>query len=212
MAYADYQQIDYIDWINKPPETLQFDIVLMCRLLNNLSTFDIESSDDEGKLWYISGQQVHPEIIINKKYNPVFCLDPEKYHPENLIQTNGKTALSENHIAYRVLSLTDYYKAMAACMDMDVSADIYFYPTRKFNDHCLLNSESKSIIEKLSRISKLTVIEDVDLTAHYLAKHIRDNKLNCIASAINVNSKYSSQVLAICDKKYKDILPGIKIC
>lgn len=212
MAYADYQQLDYIDWINKQSETLQFDIVLMCRLLNNLSIFDIESSDDEGRLWYISGQQVSPEIIINKKYNPVFCLDPEEYHPENLMQTNGKTTLSENHVAYRVLSLTDYYKAMATCMDMDVSEDMYFYPTRKFNNHCILNSEGKSIIEKLSRISKLTVIEDVDLTAHFLAKHIREYKLNCVASAINVDSKYSSQVLAICDREYEGILPGIKIC
>jgi len=212
MAYADYQQMDYIDWINKQSETLQFDIVLMCRLLNNLSIFDIESSDDEGGLWYISGQQVSPEIIINRKYYPVYCLNPEEYHPENLIHTNGKTKLSENHFAYRVLSLTDYYKTMAACMGMDVTEDMYFYPTRKFNDLCLLNSECESIIEKLSRISKLTVIEDVDLTAHCLAKHIRDNKLNCAASAINIDSRYSSQVLAVCNRKYGDILPGIKIC
>jgi hypothetical protein len=212
MAYVDYQQMDYIDWINKQSETRQFDIVLMCRLLNNLSIFDIESSDDEGRLWYISGQQVSLEIIIDRKYYPVYCLNPEEYHPENLIHTNGKTKLSENCFAYRVLSLTDFYKAIAACMDMDIAEDTYFYPVRKFSDLCLLNSEGKSIIEKLSRISKLTVIEDIDLTTHYLAKHIRDNKLNCIASAINVNSKYSSQVLAVCDRKYGDILPGIKIC
>ena len=155
---------------------------------------------------------VHPEIIINRKYYPVYCLSSEEYHPENLIHTNGKTKLSENHFAYRVLSLTDYYKAMAASMGVDVTEDLCFYPTRKFNDLCLLNSEGESIIEKLSRISKLTVIEDVDLTAHCLAKHIRDNKLNCTASAINIDSKYSSQVLAVCDSKYGDILPGIKIC
>jgi hypothetical protein len=212
MAYIDYQQMDYIDWINKQSEMRQFDIVLMCRLLNNLSIFDIESSDDEGMLWYISGQQVPPEIVINKKYNPVYCLSPEEYHPENLIHTNGKTRLSGNHFAYRAFSLTDYYKAMAACMGMDVTEDMYFYPTRKFNDICLVNSESKSIIERLSRISKLTVIEDVDLTAHCLAKHIRDHKLSCVASAINIDSKYSSQVLAVCDRKYGDILPGVKIC
>jgi len=212
MAYADYLQLDYIDWINKQSETLKFDIVLMCRLLNNLSIFDIESSDDEGRLWYISGQQIPPEIIINRKYNPVYCLNTDRYHPENLIHTNGKTRLSENHFAYKVLSLTDYYKAMATCMGVDVTEDIYFYPVRKFNDICLLSSEGKSIIEKLSRISKLTVIEDVDLTTHCLAKHIRDNKLNCTASAINIGSKYLSQVLAVCDRKYGDILPGIKIC
>ena len=116
MSYLDYQQIDYIYWINKQPETHQLDVVLMCRLLNNLSIFDIESSDDEGKLWYLSGQQFPPEIIINKRYNPVCCLNPGNYCPENLIHTNAKTRLSEDCSAYRVISLTDYYKAMATCL------------------------------------------------------------------------------------------------
>ena len=75
-----------------------------------------------------------------------------------------------------------------------------------------MNSEGKSIIEKLSKIAKLTVIEDVDLTANYLAKHIQDHNLSCVISAINIDARYSSQVLTICDKRYEDILPGIKIC
>lgn len=212
MAYIDYQQKDYIYWINKQTEMPKFDIVLMCRLLNNLSVFDIESSDDEGMLWYISGQQVLPEIIINRMYNPIYCLHPDKYCPENLIQTNSRTRLSDSCIVYRVLSLTDYYKAIAACFGIDINGKMFFYPVRKFNGISLLNPEGESIIGKLSKIAKLTVIEDVDLTANYLAWHIRTHKLNCIASAISIDSQYSSQVLAICDVRYADILPGAKIC
>ncbi len=212
LSYLDYQQIDYINWIDKQPETLQSDILLLCRLLNNLSLFNIESTDDEGKLWYIAGQQHSPEIIVNQKYSPVYCLDPKNYCPENLIHTNAKIRLSADCSAYRVISLTGYYKAMSTCMGTDAKDDCYYYPVRKFNHLSLLNSNGRSVIGKLSKIANLTVIEDVDLTANYLAKHIQEHNIDCVASAININNRYSSQVLAVCDKKYKNILPGIKIC
>jgi len=212
MSYLAYQQMDYINWIDKQPGTFQLDTVLMCRLLNNLSLFDIETVDDEGVLWHIAGQQNSPEIIISQKYNPIYCLNPENYCPKNLIHTNAKTRLSEDRSAYKVISLTDYYKAMVACMGMDIEEDFCYYPVRKFNHLSLLNSKAESIIEKLSKIAKMTVIEDVDLTANYLAKHIRNHNLSCVISAINIDPRYSSQVFAVCDKKYENILPGIKIC
>ncbi|MDD5011086.1 MAG: hypothetical protein PHQ00_03075, partial [Phycisphaerae bacterium] len=212
MAYMAYQQKDYIDWIDRQTGTFQFDIALMCRLLNNLSIFDIKYTDDEGKLWYISGQNILPEIIVSKMYNPVHSLCPEKYFPENLIQTNGKTRLSENCVAYRVLSLADYYKAIASCLGMNVGDEMFFYPVRKFNENSLLNSKGGSIISKLLGIVKLTIIEDVDLTINYLIKHVQSHKLNSMVSIINVDSQYSSQILAICDKKYESMLPGKKIC
>lgn len=207
-----YHQTDYIDWIDKQPEKLQLDAVLMCRLLNNLSLFNIESTNDEGALWYIAGQQHPPENFISRKYNPVCCLDPKNYCPENIIHTNGKTKLSEDRSAYRVASLTDYYKAIAVCIGMDIADNCYYYPVRKFNHLSLLNSKGKSIISKLSKIANLTVIEDVDLTANYLAKHIQEHNLDCSISAINIDARYSSQVLAVCDKRYENILSGIKIC
>jgi hypothetical protein len=212
LSYLDYQQMDYINWIDKQPETLQSDVVLLCRLLNNLSLFNIESTDDEGKLWYIAGQQHSPEFIVNQKYNPVYCLDPKNYCPENLIHTNGKTRLSGDCSAYRAISLIDYYKAMSTCMGADAKDNCYYSPVRKFNHLSLLNSNGKSIIGKLSKMANLIVIEDVDLTANYLAKHIQEHNLDCVASAININTRYSSQVLAVCDKKYENILPGTKIC
>ncbi len=212
MAYLDYQQIDYVDWINKQTELLKFDVILMCRLLNNISQFDIEHSDDEGMLWFISGQQYSPDIIVSKKYNPVHCLTPEKYCPGNLIHTNGRTRLSENSSAYRVLSLTDYYKAIAFCLGRDINDELFFYPVRKFNENSLLNYTGQSIIGKLSSISKLTVIEDIDLTANYLFTHIKNFKLDIAANAINSDSQYSSQVLAVYNKKYANILPGAKLC
>lgn len=212
MAYIDYRQMDYIDWINKQTEFFKFDAILMCRLLNNLSVFHIEKSDDEGKLWYILGQKNSPEIIIGKKYNPVHCLNPQNYHPEYLIHTNGRTRLSEDCIAYRALSLTDYYRAISFCLGMGIDDKMFFYPVRKFNANSLLNPDGDTIIDKLSKISKLTVIEDVDLTADYLVEHIRRCRLNLAASVINANSKYSSQVLAVCGEQYTDILPGGRMC
>lgn len=212
MAYLDYRQMDYIDWINKQTQPFKFDVILMCRLLNNISIFDTEHSDDEGMLWHISGRQYSPDIIVSKKYNPVHCLTPEKYCPENLIHTNGRIRLSENSSAYRVLSLTDYYKAIAFCLGRDINDELFFYPVRKFNENSLLNYTGQSIIGKLSSISKLTVIEDVDLTANYLFKHIQNYKLDITATTINTDSQYASQVLAVGNKKYANILSGEKLC
>ena len=99
---------------------------------------------------------------------------------------------------------------MTTCTDTDIAENSYYYPVRKFNHLSLLNSKGQSIIEKLSKIAKLTVIEDVDLTANYLANHIQEHSLDCAVSAISVDARYSSQVLAVCDKKYESILPGQK--
>jgi hypothetical protein len=101
---------------------------------------------------------------------------------------------------------------MATCVGMDTKDNFYYYPVRKFNHLSLLNSNGKSIIEKLLKVAKLTVIEDVDLTVNYLATHIHEHNLDCVASAMNIDDRYSSQILAVCDKRYENILPGIRIC
>ncbi len=95
---------------------------------------------------------------------------------------------------------------------MDVTDSVDYCPTRKFNKQSLWSPSGESIIAKLSKIAKLSIIEDVDLTADYLSKHVQDNKLSCVVSAINIDARYSSQVFAICDRKYENILPGTKIC
>ena len=85
-------------------------------------------------------------------------------------------------------------------------------PVRKFNDQSLFDDKGQSIVAKLAKNCKMIIIEDVDLTANHLARHIKSHCLDCIASAVSVSSRYSSQVLAVSEKQYKTILPGVQIC
>lgn len=188
------------------------DIVLMCRLLNNISTFEIKSTDDEGFLWYVMGKRVSPQVLIDKSYQPEKCLTPQNYCPKYLGLSNGNTQISDYDFAYRVISLTDYYKGVECYYGRGIQVDHVYYPIRQFNERSLIGSGEESIIGKLIRIAKMVVIEDVDLTAACLKQHIEKFRLNCSASAINIDARYSSRILAIANKDYENYLPGQRIC
>jgi len=216
LAYLDYQQLDYTKWAQKAYSErsgpCSHDIVLMCRLLNNISTFEIKKTNDEGFLWYVMGKRVPPTILLKKSYRPQICLTPQNYRPEYLGLSNGNIQISHSGSAYRVISLTDYYKGVECYCGRAIQEDYVCYPIRQFNELSLIASDAESIIGKLIQIAKVVVIEDIDLTAAFLKQHIKKFQLNCCASAINIDARYSSQILAIANKDYANYLPGQKIC
>jgi hypothetical protein len=122
--------------------------------------------------------------------------------------TNGKIHLRDDRV-YRSLSLTDYYKGIHFCSSKDCSlSDSVYYPTRQFNKNALELPDGTSLLKRLSCISKLVAIEDADLNEQVLAEHIESHKLdNCSALVINKDSRFASQIFAICDKKFDQYLP-----
>ena len=55
----------------------------------------------------------------------------------------------------------------------------------------------------LSQVAKLVAIEDADLDEKVLAEHFESYKLdNCKDLEVNKNSRCTSQIFAICDKKF----------
>ena len=216
LSYFDYQMQDYKQWINdtycKQIDNYQTDIVLMCRLLNNISNFAIYKTDDEAVAWNIMGKKVSPQILLKRSYKPELCLNPQNYYPKNLGQSNGKTQISVTDSAYRVISLSDYYQAVERYNNMETNNNSIYFPTRQFNEDSLLATKDESILNHLVQISKMVVIEDVDLNIECLKGHIKKYRLDCYASVINNDPKYSSRIFAITSEKYKNHLPGQRIC
>lgn len=216
LAYLDYQQQDCGHWIqteySKLSGACRHDIVLMCRLLNNISSFKIERNDDEALLWHIMGRRVGPQVLLKRFYRPEICLASEYPISEHLALSNGKTRMSHSALAYRVISLTDYYKGIGIYCGRKTKEDFVYYPIREFNGNSLMAPDGQSILSKLPRIARMTVIEDVDLTSATLKEHISNFQINCCAATININAKKASQVFVVADPQYEGSLPGFRIC
>lgn len=210
MSYVDYCQMDYRSWLGKynNRNKHQIDIVLMCRLLNNISNFKIKNTDDPHLIMTIAGRGANPGSIAYERYKPTQCLNPKNFDTKELILTNGKIHLRDDRI-YRSLSLTDYYKGIHYCTSKNYSlSDSVFYPTRKFNKNALELPDGTSLLRRLSQVAKLVAIEDADLNEKILAEHFEHYKLdNCRVLEVNKNSRYASQIFAICDKKFEPYLP-----
>jgi hypothetical protein len=117
MSYLDYCQMDYRSWLEKYNirDAHQNDIVLMCRLLNNISDFEIKNTDDTYSIMEIAGRGVSPASIAYERYRPTHCLASGNFDTNELILTNGKIRSRDENI-YRSLSLTDYYKGIHCCI------------------------------------------------------------------------------------------------
>ncbi|MHC4113974.1 MAG: hypothetical protein ACYSSL_01420 [Planctomycetota bacterium] len=209
MSYLDYCQIDYRSWLEKynNRDKHQIDIVLMCRLLNNISDFEIKNTDDTYSIMEIAGRGVNPASIADERYHPTYFLNPENFDTNELILTNGKIQLRGDRI-YRSLSLTDYYKGIHCSITKDCPlSDFVYYPTRKFNKDALELPDGTSLLSRLSQVAKLIAIEDADLNEQVLAEHFDCYKLDkCRALVINKNSRFASQIFAICDNKFESYL------
>lgn len=209
MSYLDYCEMDYRDWLDKRnyKDQHQIDIVLMCRLLNNISNFEIKNTDDTYSITQIAGRGVTPESIAYEKYRPTHCLSHDNFDTNELVLTNGKICLKDE-IIYRSLSLTDYYKGVHCCScEASPLSDSIYYPTRKFNKDALELPDGSSLLKRLTQVAKLIVIEDADLNGQILAEHFKSFKLdNCRTLEINNSSRFASQIFAIYDKKFDPYL------
>ena len=91
-------------------------------------------------------------------------------------------------------------------------ANEVYYPVRLFNLNALLFASKSSILEKLCAISKLTVIEDVDLTSEQLRIHLQKYALKHVAASIIPQSKlHLAKLFCVCKVDFAKLLPGERI-
>ncbi|GAH14349.1 unnamed protein product, partial [marine sediment metagenome] len=166
----DYSQADYLQWIKEQKvtkEKYKFDIALICRLLNNLSTFELNFSNNWRMIHKLGEEGLSKADWLNRRFEPHNCLSPDNLSTKYIFLKNSNVLLKIGE-SFRHLSLSNYYKGLQLLHNKDALNDsdtnsIYF-PIRQFNPSCLQLSEGNSILGELCNLAKLVVIEDVDLT------------------------------------------------
>ncbi len=219
ISYLDYSQADYLQWIQEQKATkgnFKFDIALICRLLNNLSTFKLNFSNNWRVIHKLGEEGLSKADWLNRSFEPHNCLNPNNLSTKNILLKNSNVLLKIGK-SFRHLSLLNYYKGLQLLDSTDASNDgdtnaIYF-PIRQFNSSCLQLPEGNSVLEKLCDLAKLVVIEDVDLTKKILIEHLIEHNLENIAvSHVNRHNRINSaQVFCLCNTEFEDFLPGKRI-
>ncbi|MGD0078237.1 MAG: hypothetical protein ABSB91_06390 [Sedimentisphaerales bacterium] len=219
ISYLDYHQSDYLQWLQEQKLTqgsYKFDVSLLCRLLNNLSEFKLNFSSDWRIIHILGEDELSKTSWMDRRFLPHNCLSPENLSIKNIYLKNTNVSL-ENGKSFKHLSLSDYYKGLQLLNSKSdsnvINADTIYYPIRQFNPMSIKLPDGKSALEKLCNLSKLVVIEDVDLTKEDLIQHLIENNLENIAAAnINRHNRLNSaSIFCLCNKEFADLLPGKKI-
>jgi hypothetical protein len=213
-----YSQADYLLWLHQqaPPESnCRFDVALICRLLNNLSAFRIDSSTNWRVIHKLGDEHLGEAAWINREFEPHNCLSRDNFSTENIFLKNSNVSMRGGK-SYRHLSLSNYYKGLqllsAGNASTDDPANVVYFPIRQFNPASLELPDGKSALEKLCNLARLVVIEDVDLTKRDLINHLIEHNLDNIAfSHIRRHNRVNSaQIFCLCNTEFQDLLPGTK--
>jgi hypothetical protein len=172
-----YARSGYLEWITNQPESdsQNFHIVLMCRLLNNLSDFSIDIADESVSAKKLLGTKFDKRVWYFRQYLPQTVLDLD-YATTNLIVTNTRINHTDG-FTFRQPSLTDYfqglYRLTTGPPPSNTSDRAIFYFVRKFCAESLTLPDGTDALEKLTRRNHCIIIEDVDLDPRMLQRHLK---------------------------------------
>jgi len=214
-----WEQADYLSWIDRQPVSRNeksFHVILLCRLLNNLSDFSIGWIDDWPQVQRLTLGKLAFKKWQHNSYRPHVCLGQKGFVPESLIASNSRVQLLRGS-SFCQASLTDYYRALYRIehdsFPKDANPQAIFFPIRRFKDSSLLLPSGESVVRKLAALGHLLVIEDVDCRAGELRRHLESHKLNHLAASDSTDRKRmrSSRLLCVCSKEDRSRLPGKRI-
>ena len=178
---------NYLDWyyssICDKQKTLadnQYELLLICRLLNNFSTFTIEWVDDWYQVSKLGGKKLGYNSWISRDYLPHKALNNTSRSVANIIDTYGKVQLLRG-TTYRQASLSQYFFGLYflrnnAFPKCDMSRAI-FYCARRYNDRCLSLENGESLLMGLCKLAKYVIIEDVDFDYREFHHHCKKSNL-----------------------------------
>jgi hypothetical protein len=184
----------------------------MCRVLNNMSRFSIESTDDWREFAMLSGGEFRGGDV---PFQPSYCLSEEVRTPDSLISSNAKANL-RNGRSFQQLSLTDYFQTLhRACQDGDSARHgaRIFFPLRRLNQDALRLDDGRCLLEQLAAIADLVVIEDVDMDAGQLYDYLGRSKPKelAVSDATERRRMQLSNLLCCSRREHADLLPGERL-
>lgn len=159
---------EWIDGISGSPA--RFDLVLMLRICDVFSRFQVEELSCREALALIQRERGQSSV------------DADTTDPARLIEANRLDKLHHrlwrspfrNGMLFHQFSLSDYFRAVKAILDGGASGveGMIYAPIRWFDENALVLPSGRSLIGQLMTMADKILIEDVDLTASRLQKHL----------------------------------------
>ena len=173
-----FHQDSLFDWVENHSEnaTFRFDLVLLLRVLDVFSSFQIEPLSRFEALMLIQRDR-HNIIFDENTINPSTLIDSGMQH--RIQHTIKKTRLRKGSMFYQ-FSLSDYFKAMRLITgeNIDEHEGMIYVPVRRFDDSVFVLPSGQSLIVQLMKMTDRIVFEDGDLTARHLREHLNRVDLN----------------------------------
>jgi hypothetical protein len=173
-----FRRESLFEWVDKNSEKprMRFDVALLLRACDLFSRFSIER---------LSYREANALIAQDKTCHFV---DSQTLCPAELIESNDISRIEhgigrlivKNGWTFRQFSLSDYFKAIHIVMGGQLTADesLIYVPLRVFDEDILVLPSGRSMISRLTTMANQLVIEDADLSACHLDRHIRQFALS----------------------------------
>lgn len=190
-------------------------MILLCRLLNNASRFAIGWVDDWYQVRKLSGRRLPHRAWKRGAYLPHVALSSNGPRAQDLFASNAKVPLLKE-ATFRQLSLSDYFRGLHTLTGprpQDMRPEAIFFPIRRFDESALDLPSGGSILEKLCSLSDAVIIEDVDLNARELQRHLAARELANLAAsdATDRRQMRTASLLCLCRRENAALLPGRRI-
>lgn len=178
---------DYRSWLNRPqpiPHVNGLRIALVSKLFNNLSSFSICRLSKEESLPLFNRMVVFSDLGAHR---PSICLAPSGGGVKSLVISNTRVPLREGR-TFAQVSLSDFYQGMYLMLrpkePIGTPQEGIFSPVRSFNPECLITSDGKSVILRLTENCNYIIIEDADLKSQDLINHFKEFSLGNYAYVV----------------------------
>jgi hypothetical protein len=160
------------DWIDKigSKSACRFDLVVMLRICDVFSRIQIEE---------VSHREVRGLI---RRERGAYSTDMDMTHPARLLEEDRLDKLYHrlsrspfrNGVVFHQFSLSDYFGAIRTVLDGGVSGveGMIYAPIRRLDETALELPSGRSLVGELMTIADRILIEDSDLTASRLQRHI----------------------------------------
>jgi hypothetical protein len=219
MSFAEYVAADYRSWTLETAQdavAAQWQVALVCRLLNNLSQFSVERTGDPGEHLMLAPARGGQLADSGEAGRPVLGRRPAVPHVSELAVSTGQVAM-RGGLAMKQLAATDYFEALyrLACDAgrPPVAGPAVYFPVRRFNHDALRLADGSSLFERLSAVANLIVVEDVDLTPPALVHHLESHRLVGLAASDALDSQRgcSGSLLCVARRALASYLPGSRL-
>ena len=178
-----FRHESFFDWVSKVSSdcSTHFDVALMLRVGDVFASFRIEELS-----W-------HEAAALLRRDRVGLQLDPDVTRPAKLLENNKLDRLQQRlwrsafrrGTVFHQFSLSDYFGAIQVVLGGEVSDNdrTIHAPVRRFDEGALVLASGRSLIGELMTLADRIVVEDADLSASRLRKHIAQFGLKglCVA-------------------------------